>query len=328
MIGRRVPLTIVATILVATVLLYGACTSKAEESKDAAPPAGQIVFAQQQGAGVRWSGDLGKLLGGTMKVVNADGSGLTTLTTGPGDAVEHPTWNPDGTRVAYDSGLGRALDYSRRAIFTMNSDGSNRVQLTHAPMSALWPTWSPDGGKIAFSAYLYLTDEFRIAAMDADGSQMTTLTTGYWDWAAAWAPDGKVFFLRMKPIDELTGNYGDLYFVNSDGTGLVQLTSSKNVGDFALSPDGSKIAFHDEKAHKIMLMPSDASTPPTVLVDQDFKEATVGITWAPDGRTLAMAGSSLGALAGSKLYTVNSDGSNLTEVPNVEYAIDPAWRPE
>jgi len=174
------------------------------------PSAGQIAFSQEQGARGTVSAEGGRPLRGAIRVVNTDGSGLGTITTGPGDTAEHPTWSPDGTRVAYQSGLGRVTDTWKFAIFAMNSDGSKRVQLTYPPLGALWPAWSPDGARIAFSAYSYLLDEFRIAVMNPDGSQMTTLTTGYYDYSAGWAPDGRVLFPRTKAIDEFQDNYGDL----------------------------------------------------------------------------------------------------------------------
>jgi Tol biopolymer transport system component len=213
------------------------------------------------------------------------------------------------------------------SVWVMNSDGSKKTQLTHLPVGCLWPAWSPDGAKIAFSVYSAQTHEGHIAVMRADGGHVTTLTTGkILDAFPDWTPDGRVVFLR-KPFTE-TKAPGDLYVVNADGAGLARLTHSGNVGCFELSPDGSKIAFHDTEANQVKVMPADGSTPATVLIDDDFGWIFVAITWSPDGRALAVGCSSLEAASGAELHIVNADGSNLTTVPNVVSGLDPAWRPE
>ncbi len=163
--------------------------------------------------------------------------------------------------------------------------------------------------------------------MGANGSQLTTLTTGRtFDAFPDWTPDGRLVFLR-KPYTA-TKAPGDLYVVHADGTSLTRLTQSNNIGSFKLSPDGAKIAFHDTKASQIKTMPADRRTPPTVLIDDDFGWLFVAITWAPDGRALALGCSSLEAASGAEIHVVNADGSNLTTVPNVQLGLDPAWRPE
>ena len=60
---------------------------------------------------------------------------------------------------------------------------------------------------------------------------------------ASWSPDGnKITFILKKYSDRLKG---DVYVVNSDGTGHINLTNSADLHENGIfwSPDGTQIAF-------------------------------------------------------------------------------------
>ncbi len=67
---------------------------------------------------------------GSLRVVNADGSGQLDLT--PTDNVWEPIWSPDGARVAYSGGSH---------IFVANADGSGRTEIT-PDWDTSRPTWT------------------------------------------------------------------------------------------------------------------------------------------------------------------------------------------
>jgi Tol biopolymer transport system component len=70
-------------------------------------------------------------------VINADGSGLTNLTSNSAADVE-PDWSPDGTKITFNSDRDGGYD-----IYTMDADGSDVAQVTHLPGDDYAPDWQP-----------------------------------------------------------------------------------------------------------------------------------------------------------------------------------------
>lgn len=81
-------------------------------------------------------------------IMNADGTGITTVVPRDSDAINHPVWSPDGSQIAFSKCRGEC------DIYVSASDGSEPRQLT-AVGDASWPAWSPDGKRIAFSRWSY-----------------------------------------------------------------------------------------------------------------------------------------------------------------------------
>jgi Tol biopolymer transport system component len=276
-------------------------------------PAGVIAFSRMEGE----SKD-------AIYLVHTDGTGLVLVANGPDRWNEHPTWSPDGTRIAYHSGLGHGDTFN---LWAINVDGSNQLQLTHRPPSGVLPAWSPDGTRIAFSPLSYATGVWHIGLMNSDGSNQAMLTdnTLLADQWASWAPNGKILFIRKQGAEH--GNPGDVFAINPDGTGLVQLTDLGYVGGYALSPDGTKMAIHNMKDHSIDVIPADGVGAPVTIVESDFECVFVAMSWSPDGQALALACSAWDMPTGSDLYIAKADGSSITIVPNTGDIFDPAWRP-
>jgi TolB protein len=92
--------------------------------------------------------------------------------------AEHPTWSPNGTKIAFAAYPGWPDFDAKEQIYVMNADGSGKVQLTsETGAHCRWPSWSPDGSKIVFQKdYPGFYNTTEIWIMNADGSGAKALT--------------------------------------------------------------------------------------------------------------------------------------------------------
>ncbi|MCI0433726.1 MAG: hypothetical protein L0271_08750 [Gemmatimonadetes bacterium] len=103
----------------------------------------------------------------------ATGGPLRRLTTDPANGM-HPSWSPDGRRIAFMSWRN-----GRTEIFVMNADGSDQSVLVSMPSGdAIDPRWSPDGAAMVFVHLpAGMQGETRaIWRVDADGSNPRRLS--------------------------------------------------------------------------------------------------------------------------------------------------------
>jgi TolB protein len=131
--------------------------------------------------------------------------------------------------------------------------------------------WSPDGKRLAFKRDTCTHPEhFSIFSAAIDGSDLRRVTPERTDVGdPAWSPDGTRIAFQAPP-EANEGGQQNIYTIESDGTGIRQLTadlSSSNgrMGTFhaSWSPDGNQIVFsHDPGmggVFDIYLMNADGS---------------------------------------------------------------------
>lgn len=101
-------------------------------------------------------------------VINADGSGLTRLTSTQSAREYSPAWSPDGKRIAFESNVSGSNE-----IYVMNVDGSNPTRLVNLPDGAQStdPAWSPDSTRVAFTIFSRPQGS-GIDTVNADGSDL------------------------------------------------------------------------------------------------------------------------------------------------------------
>jgi Tol biopolymer transport system component/DNA-binding winged helix-turn-helix (wHTH) protein len=234
------------------------------------------------------------------------------LTTGP-LAFSNPISSPDGKKlfvvgeqfrgelVRYDSrsrqitrflsGISAAeLDFSRdgewvtyvaypsRSLWRCRIDGSDRIQLTNAPVSAMLPRWSPDSSRILYSASREGKPWKMFLISSQGGASEELLPQGdYSQVDATWSPDGS----RIA--------FGQL---NSSGPVLLLALQTRQVSTVSppepvfsprWSPDGQRLAALSADSKALMLFDF-----PTQKWSKWVDETgSIGfLTWSPDGKYL------------------------------------------
>ncbi len=236
----------------------------------------QLTFEGDNGR-PDWSPDgkqiaFGSIRNGTswVAVMDADGSNQRLLVEATGD----PDWSPDGNQLALSRG---------GQIWLMNADTSNLRQITQSSTFKGGPSWSPDGTQMVFilvknpgspsdpqpeigimnadgTNERILTTEDRVNVRREPDGTTTVLETAHDANAPAWSPvDNRIAFWSG-----IENQYGQIWVINSDGSGSVELTEDpthRNSDDPSWSPDGKNILFSTARSGRgeIWIMDADGS---------------------------------------------------------------------
>jgi non-specific serine/threonine protein kinase/serine/threonine-protein kinase len=102
-----------------------------------------------------------------------------------GISASDPTFSRDGKWVAYES-------YPDHTLWRSRSDGTDRKQLTFAPMIVFCSCISADGTKVAFT-----TDKNELSVISTEGGQSQKIYGQA--LCAAWSPDGNYLYYQTPP---------------------------------------------------------------------------------------------------------------------------------
>lgn len=208
------------------------------------------------------------------------------------DSVNLPgtSWNAATNRIVFSSDLEDTHE-----IWTINPDGTGLFRVTnHADLNLFFaePSFSPDGQFIVFHVTPPDTpddtQQGSIWLVRADGTGLTQLTggpgSGFDDRQPNWSPAGdRILFQRRIP----GGENWDLFTMNSDGTGIQQVTT--NLGsdtDASWSPDGQWIVYSTDHGGldvpNIFVIPAAGGDPIRVTTTAVHEDAAP--SWSPDGQ--------------------------------------------
>jgi serine/threonine protein kinase/Tol biopolymer transport system component len=185
-----------------------------------------------------------------------------------GISAGHVAFSRDGQWVAYTS-------FPEGNLWRSRTDGSEKLQLTSAPVFATLPAWSPDGSRIAF-----VTAESgkhqQIHVIPANGGVPRELAVAQFDaWRVSWAPDGNsILFGEFAgpPLSYIRS-------VDVNSLKVSTLPGSEGLLWPALSPDGHYVVAASIDGQKLMLF--DQGTKKW----SQLAEASIGFPqWSADSK--------------------------------------------
>lgn len=194
----------------------------------------------------------------------------------------HITFSRDGKRMAYvqtrNTSNIQGVDFDMAAFKTVGEP----YWITKGDREIARPELSPDGTRFVLRLIKPTQDD--IVTVSRDGTEWRDVTNDEpFDRYVRWSPDSKRLTFGSDRNDG-----GQVWVCNADGTGLKQLTSSKdpdNPSGFPVwSADGTRIAV----AHKNKVFLVDPNTGERVsnLADPPGATGFVSWDWSPDGTKL------------------------------------------
>jgi Tol biopolymer transport system component len=223
----------------------------------------------------------------------------------------------------------------KSAIFAMDPDGGNVVQLTHNDTANdSNPSISGDGQHIVFNSDRDANVE--IYSMNPDGSNQTRLTNNPAnDQEPQFNFDGTkiAFWSNQDATPPGNRNGNEIYTMNADGTNVVRLTTSqRNNRRPTWSPTGTKIAWSNDVGRntgdsEIWTMNADGSNPVQLTFDPVFTHSTEP-AFSPDGTHIAFSSTRNGGDPNPEIFAMGADGSNQTQLTTVPKNSQSSWSPD
>jgi len=211
-------------------------------------------------------------------------------------------WQPRAEMVRYDAKSGAFLpfladtqamqvDFSRdgqwaayvratdATLWRSKLDGTNRLQLTYAPMQATVPHWSPDARQIAFSG-AKPGEPYRIYAISAEGGNPEQLSSGKNELDPTWSHDGSALIFGVLPFAD-DPEPAKIMMLDLKTRKLTQIPGSEGICCPRWSPDGRWVMALSADNQKLLLFDASANKW-RELAD---KMGTFGyLTWSQDSK--------------------------------------------
>jgi len=254
--------------------------------------------------------------------VRADGSHLHQLLPGFTNPASDccGSWTPDGKYFVFQATRDGTL-----ALWAMREGGDWWHRVSHAPVrltQGVMRAYSPLPGKDGKIYFVGVIPRGELTRYDPKTRSLSPFLGGISASDLNFSKDGKHLVFMSYPD-------GILWYGNSDGSGLRQLTFPPMQAQLPrISPDGSQVAFTANmpgKPKQIDIIPVGGGTPEAITSgDQDSVDAT----WSPSGDAL-LYGPYWDATNGSTaLHIVNLKTRAVTAIPGSGGLFSQRWSPD
>jgi Tol biopolymer transport system component/imidazolonepropionase-like amidohydrolase len=237
------------------------------------------------------------------------GGGKATRIVGGNSMDVHPTFSPDGRRIAFISDRSGSDQ-----LWVANADGSDPVRLSQlASGSMSFPVWTPDGDYILGAQNLY-----HLAGGEGVRVPFGAGVTGF-------SPDGRYAYTsnRSGQIIVYDRKTGRTHTVLSNPGGAMQV---------AVSPDGKKLAYFTRHDSRTALMLRDIASGDEKVLRMDVqhdasqRSSSLGVmpnpAWLPDASAILTT-------YGGKIWKIDAASGRATMIPfsaDVEQYMGPLSR--
>jgi Tol biopolymer transport system component len=277
-------------------------------------------------------------------IMNLDGTQQQRMTSGLGVNTLGAwlTWRPNSSQILVDA-------YGSWTLVNVETGGFQKLAGPKATewqaYQRLWPEWSPSGEWLVYSMPLIgplppspgsppaSIDIFISRADGTDARQITASYPGVTRYSPSWSPDEQMIVFThykgyLKPEQEPgTGRPPTgVYTISVDGASVKQIMALDTTRVISWSPDGAKIAF--ENFHEgggfvfdIWIADSDGTNARNLTQLQGNISAW-SPRWSPNGTKIAF---DLDDGKSAQVYTINPDGTGLTQLTFEGNNCCPAW---
>jgi len=271
-------------------------------------------------------------------LVSAENGKIRPFVTGEVN-VSSPRFSPDGTRLAF---LMRRGEGAKRQVWMIPVDGGESVPVTDFETGVSSFRWHPSGDRIAFVGtepktgtekaleekgygFIYFEENLKdrniyICDVNTEGepAEERQITENKVVWGFEFSPDGSRIAAAISPLNLVDHRYmfKEIHLVNVESGDVEQLTSHPGkMGNFAFSPDGSRIAYaaslelKDHAVSQAYLINTDGSGLVN-LTPEDFRGHIIRVGWKDDNTVAYTAAEGVW----NTLNTVGTDGSTRETV--------------